>query len=258
MNEQDLLAKLKMMDLSKICGETQALSMADIMSRISEAKQKEKLRQELAKELTRQSASPTITRGNRPHSSSRPRSPGRSKMKAHKSLSSLKTSSHLKQDFSIARFRDPGYRWDQTLQTDRNLLKSLYRIPNRDPSGQVIRSLCREETKGLTVWKPPEVDRTIPPVNPDKCTPSFKELVARHVQKAAAAVDAEYVELPARTERERNIRARAGADLFEMQQTRDKLLASMQSLGATCSLPSVRRPQSPNHAESPGKRAQTR
>lgn len=264
MNEQDLLVKLKSMDLSKACGETQTLSMTEILMKISETKQREKLRKELARNTT----SPTLRGGSRPSSPgrARSRSPGRNKMKTNKSLASLKTSSHLKQDHSIARFRDPGFKWDQTLQTDRNLLKSLYRIPNRDPSGQIIRSLCREETKGLTVWKPPEVDRTIPPVEPDKCTHSFKELVSKHVQRAAAVVDAEYAELPARTERERNIRARAGADLFELQQARDKLLTSLSrsgtltSLGGTGGLlPSLRRSQSPpKPSDSPGKRAQTR
>lgn len=223
------MAQLRQMDMKECCGDTQSLSMNEIMERMS-----------TAKTVYRESKSPPRTAPGRigghqePEMRGRqgkPTSPGLdakgggSASPHLKSLGSGETSkqSFHKQDHSIARFRIPEPKWDKSPHTAAVLLKSLYRVPNFDCSGKNMRSLGRDEAKGVITWVPPETDRNIPEVTPAACTASYRQLLSRHLDRVINRVDDDCSRLPARTERERKAKARADADLFELQQTMSKL-----------------------------------
>jgi hypothetical protein len=211
-DQKELLSQLRRMDMKATCGDTGDLSMADIISRISEVKSRA-----TTKAATTSSMTPNTSR---PNSSLTPlKSPnGRSMASRVQSPVSLH-----KQDHSIARFRTPEPKWDKSPHTAEPLLKSLYRIPDFDCTGKHVFSLGREEAKGCVTWVPPEADRSIPPVTPQACTASFQAILAKHLESTVVGVDNDVGMLPARTEKERNIKARAGADLFNLQQTMHRL-----------------------------------
>ena len=221
-DQRELLATLHQMDMRNICMDTQSLSMGEIMQRMTEAKEKYKQSKE---DLTKSKAS-TISHS-RPNTSAnqtRSGTSGRASTTLPPTTSQRpKTSPHT-QDFSIARFRPKPPKWEKSLHTDPELEKSLYRIPCFDCTGKNFASLGRETPKGVPTWNPVEVDRNLPPLTSGSCSETFRHQLVKHIDKAVQVVDDEYIRMPTRTERERNMKARAGADLFNLQQTRERIL----------------------------------
>lgn len=212
LDQKELLGQLRDLDMRSTCGDTQSMTMSEILAKMKTAK--------AAKSLEGTGAA-----------NSRPDSPTRENLrtatpKTPNRQASPQSKSPMRHDHSIARFRIPEPKWDKSPHCGSELLRSLYRIPCFDPSGTSIRSLGRDEAKGVVIWQPPEPDRDIPPATIDQCTKSFQGVLSRHLEKVVSKVDLDYEQLPSRTERERNIKAHAGADLFDMQKTKDHLYAS--------------------------------
>jgi hypothetical protein len=247
-DERELLAHLRLMNMRDLCADTQSLSVNDILHKMSQVKERHAVAvAEAKKERQLKSANGSPT--GRPRSPQRSMSPATrshspqfSPLDSHSWLKSRSSPSPLhKQDFSIARFRPKTPIWEQCLHPDPAIEKELYRTPCFDCTGKNMASVGREEAKGCVVWVPPEVDRSIPTVSVDACSPTFRKQLAGRVSRAADIVNDQYALMPSRTERERNLKAKAGADLYNLQMVRDKVLEEKSSAGRSHSKSPQRR-----------------
>jgi hypothetical protein len=244
---KELRAQLRLMNMRDICNDTAGMSMTDILSKMSQTKERHSIAV-AEKKRERQQQSRSVT----PHSGlgSPTQSMASPKMSRSqfspvegKSVStgfSRRSPSPIKHDFSIARFRSKSPIWEACLHPDPEIEKTLYRTPCFDCTGKNMSSMGREEAKGCVVWAPPETDRSIPAVTTDSCSTTFRKQLTTHVERQAASLEEQYARMPSRTEKERNLKAKAGADLFNLQQVRDRVLQGSGS------------PSSPGRSRSPG------
>jgi hypothetical protein len=129
---------------------------------------------------------------------------------------------------TIARFRPGITQWDGSYYLDEHMKKELYRVPCRDPSGKVIRSLGRDEAKGVTKWRPVEVDRQLPVPSVILYSESYLQRLIKHMDEVVAKLEIEYSNMPSSTLRLSNLKAQAGADLNNMKQNRALILEEMK------------------------------
>jgi hypothetical protein len=126
-------------------------------------------------------------------------------------------------DNTVARFHISEPKWDGSYNLDPTIAKELYRTPCSDPSGRRV-NLGRDEAKGVPTWAAVNVDRLLPVPQLDLCTDSFRGRLVDHVEQAAKKVEQLYVKMPENNDRQRQEKARTGADLSALQRTRDLVL----------------------------------
>lgn len=142
---------------------------------------------------------------------------------------SLPTSS---KSFRISAFRPKTPKWDGSHQPDPELVKDLYRIPCRDPTGKVIFSLMRDDIKlrpDQKPWKPSEAPKDLPEPTFEQCAVSFQKQALLHLTKAIETVEVQYRKLPEKTQEQGNLRARVGADLNNLKMERDRIIAKIKN-----------------------------
>ena len=95
-------------------------------------------------------------------------------------------SSH--KNHSISQFKEKPIVWDASAP-DKELLDSLYRIPQSDPSGKLILSLSRDEAKGAKAWKQPERDRPFNYPEATSYSHSFRQQLIKHMEHVVLQVE---------------------------------------------------------------------
>ena len=140
-------------------------------------------------------------------------------------------------DRSVAQFHKPEFptKWELSTYVDPVLSKALYRIPCRDPSGKVYFSVTRDTRGGELAgeWQPNGKAKkgplaVLPPASSATCSRSFRDSLVAHTERAIEKVESLYKELPEFTERLRNIKARVGADLNNLQRARTKVIEQLK------------------------------
>lgn len=207
LDAKELRIQLSQMSMRDICVDTHALSLNDILQKMSDVR--------------KAAAGTTQSHGHIKSPTSHLK-----RLNHHSSSSTRPTTVPHKQDFTIAQFRPKSPVWEQCLHPDPEIDKLLYRTPCFDCSGRSMSSVGRDEAKGCVVWVPPQVDRAIPNVSIGACSPTFRRQLEKHVERAAEIVEDQYSLMPHRTERERNARARVGADLHNLRSVRNRVTAS--------------------------------
>lgn len=160
------------------------------------------------------------------------------------------------EDHSIARFHLPPPRWDLPCSIDPLIKKALHRVPCRDPSGQIIFSLTREDKGGELAgrWKPNDRSfTTLPPASSAMCSQHFRDHLVGHAAQTVDKVEALYNSLPATTERLRTIKANVGADLNNLQRARNKILSALEEDDMERARTGRTRSPSPSPSPSPTK-----
>jgi len=136
-------------------------------------------------------------------------------------------SKDLSMSKTVARFHPVEAKWEGTKTLDEQMLKDIYRIPSRDPTGKIILSLSRDEAKGCTVWKKPEVGKDIDPPNFAQCSITFQMQALKHMDEAIAKVEEEYHRLPTNSIAKSNYKSKVGADLNNLKREREKSVLEM-------------------------------
>lgn len=203
-DKEQLLRKLRAMNIAELTGNTQSQSLDDIMKKISENK-RFLLESEQSKS---QSQSYVPPGGWKP----RPEHPGVIKSPA-------KTKVAMSHPHGLSNFRDPTGKWDNTMHTSGYLLQTLYRIPDKDPSGiQNNGMITRDEAKGVTPWTPTtDGDRDLPRVSTALCSLPFRTTVNSHLEEVVSRVQEEYRRCPGTSDRERKNRAELARELSNLQ-----------------------------------------
>lgn len=225
-NEQLLLLKLREMDLAAEVGAaTIGLSLDQIAAQLSATKLRERERKEVAK-LAR--------RGDKPPPY---HPPGGWRMDPKKSLRiPPKVPKPDPIEYAMKKTTIDKYRemmkpktWDGGFTLPTDLSKELWRQTGGDTSGHRIFNLTRDEDPNCIRWKPGAYDKDLPEPSLDLITPSFRDILKRHVSLAPIRVKKEYEAMHGKTTMARELKARVGSDLHKLQTTKEKVLAELAS-----------------------------
>lgn len=135
----------------------------------------------------------------------------------------------LTKSATIARFRPKSPTWDSSFYVSKEIAGKLYRVPCRDPTGKLILSLSREEAKGVVAWKTPPTGGDLAPPNFASCSESYRRMVLEYMDEVIEKVQREYKAMPENTHVKATLKARAGADLNNLIQERDRLRNDLKS-----------------------------
>lgn len=80
----------------------------------------------------------------------------------------------------------------------------------------------------MTPWVPPAVDTILPEPTFDMCSESYQTLVLQHLKKVVNKVEKEYKLMPTHTQQLSELKAKAGADLYNLQQKHQLLNKSYE------------------------------
>lgn len=127
----------------------------------------------------------------------------------------------------ISRFRPKSPTWDGSFFISKNVQEQLYRVPCRDPTGKTIFSLDREQAKGVPAWKTPNSGKDLDPPSFTSCSESYQRMVLRFMDEVIDKVEREYRSMPENSQAKVNLKARAGADLNNLKQERERLLRDL-------------------------------
>ena len=214
MDDALLRTQLKNLDMKSICGSTEYMSMSEILSKINITKSTKALEKQLGER--NQIYTPPGGWKEDPNLESKRNKA--SKKAALGKLTAIK---------SIARFREFSPKWDRSSFPDHDLHASLYRIPCRDPSGTLIRSVIRDDrcSEFAETWLPTgNCKDVLPEATHTLCSKEFSSHLLNHIDKTVRKTEQLHFTLPAFTEKQRNIKSRVGADLNNLQRTRLKVL----------------------------------
>jgi len=125
---------------------------------------------------------------------------------------------------TISRFHPKEAKWEGTKTPDEQMLKDIYRIPCRDPTGKMIFSLARDEAKGCKIWKKPEPDRDIPPPTFAQCSLTFQIQALKSMDEAIGKVEEEYHRLPSNSIAKSTYKSKVGADLNNLKLEREHIV----------------------------------
>jgi hypothetical protein len=131
-----------------------------------------------------------------------------------------------KKNHTISQFKEKPIIWDASAP-DKELMDSLYRIPQSDPSGKLILSLSRDEAKGVKAWKQPEKDRDFGYPDANSYSDSFRNQLIKHMEQVVKQVEQEYKKLPEKTAAQSNLKASVGADLNNLMRKQEAILQSL-------------------------------
>jgi len=220
-----LLMKFREMDLAAEVGAaTVNLSLDDIAAQLSATKQRERERKEAAR---------IARRGNKPPPY---HPPGGWRMDPKKSLrippiNSINPVEYAMKKTTIDKYREmmKPKTWDGGFTLPRDLSKELWRQTGGDTSGHRIFNLTRDEDPNCIRWKPGAYDKDLPEPSLDLITPSFRDILKKHVSAAPAKVKKEYESMDGKTTAARELKARVGSDLHKLQTTKEKVLAELAS-----------------------------
>jgi hypothetical protein len=127
--------------------------------------------------------------------------------------------------FSIANFHPKPKVWSKSYYLDDELIKQLYRIPCKDPSGKNISSLGRDEPKGIAKFK---IGFGFPPLRYNLCSDSFQKSLLKHMDDFIEKVENEFEFMPNSTQSQMDKKTHAGADLANLKQRREEIRISLQ------------------------------
>lgn len=203
-DKEQLLRKLRAMNISELTGNTHNQSLDDIMKKISENK-RILAEKELSKTLSNAYVPPG---GWKP----RPEPPGVVNSPA-------KTKVCMTHPHGLNQFRDQTGKWENTMHTSTYLVQTLYRIADRDPSGiQNNGVITRDEAKGVTPWTPTtDGDRNLPRASTALCSQPFRKTVNSHLEETVSRIQEEYKRHPTASERQRRDRAVIGRELSNLE-----------------------------------------
>lgn len=200
-----LLKKLNELDQAKITGNTQELSMSEILKKMSNvkllAKQEIEARAETPKYVPPGGwkLPPKLSTGSGDHSPKR-------KVALHRA-------------HTVSDLRDKEPVWNNTLHVSEVITKAIYRIPDRDPSGKRCDVILRDIPKDVGLWIPPiSGDGDFPKVTKELCSSSFKPILEKTLLEAVSKTESMFEAMPQTTDRLRKQKTLVGRDLFEMQQ----------------------------------------
>ena len=131
-----------------------------------------------------------------------------------------------KKNHTISQFKEKPIIWDASAP-DKELMDSLYRIPQSDPSGKLILSLSRDEAKGVKAWKQPEKDRDFGYPDANSYSDSFRNQLIKHMEQVVKQVEQEHKKLPEKTAAQSNLKASVGADLNNLRRKQEAILQSL-------------------------------
>jgi len=137
-----------------------------------------------------------------------------------------KTHFDTKKNHTISQFKEKPIIWDASAP-DKELLDSLYRIPQSDPSGKLILSLSRDEAKGVKAWKQPEADRDFGYPDANSYSDSFRRQLIKHMEQVIKQVEQEHKKLPEKTQAQSNLKASVGADLNNLRRKQHAILKTL-------------------------------
>jgi hypothetical protein len=133
---------------------------------------------------------------------------------------------------TVARFHPVEAKWEGTKTPDEQMLKDLYRIPFRDPTGKMIFSLSRDEAKGCKVWKKPEPGRDIPAPTFAQCSLTFQIQALKVLEESIQRVEEEYKHLPSNSVAKSTYKAKVGADLNNLKLECEHILKEIEEFQA--------------------------
>ena len=197
LDEQALLATLRTCDISSETGNTANMSVTDILKRMSDVKEQERMRLESLKPPPKYVP------------------PGGWK-RTEKPTQKAESKPYHKVDHSIAQFHYSVPKWDGSFNMDPELAKTIHRTPVSDPSGKKIFSLQRDMAKGVAPWKPGPQDRDFP----ESINVGHADHVIHHLTTVAHNIEVEYNQIPTTNERCRTYKASLGSDLYRIQNCR--------------------------------------
>lgn len=133
---------------------------------------------------------------------------------------------------TIDRFREmqKSKVWQAPFNPPPELSKELWRLPESDGTGHRIFNLSRDDDKTCVRWKPGTFDRPFEPPSLDLITPSFRDMLKRHVERAPELVKKEMNALPEKTSTARDLKARIASDLNNLQMVKESVLAELASV----------------------------
>ena len=225
MDDKLIRLRFQQMDLKTDLGDkTSHLSLDEIGELITESKRKARVQKQEAM-LSKQGRLPYVP-------------PGGWKMDPKTSLR-ITGKQHIvdpmekgKKMTTIDRFREmqKSKVWQAPFNAPPELSKELWRLPQSDGTGHRIFNLSRDDDKSCVRWKPGPVDRPFEPPSLDLITPSFRDMLKRHVERAPELVKKELATLPDTTSTARDLKARIESDLHNLQMVKESVLAELTSV----------------------------
>lgn len=225
MDDKVLRLKFREMDMRAELGDqTSSLTLDDIAAKISEVKRLERERKEQAI---------IAKRGRLPYVP-----PGGWKMDPTKSLritSKIQKPIPMekgKKMTTIDKYREmmKPRTWDAGFNCPEELAKELWRQAGGDTSGHRIFNLSRDDDKTCVRWKPGPTDQDLPNPSLDLITPSFREILKKHVTTAPIRVRREFECMAGKTSTARDLKARVSSDLHKLETTKQAVLAELASV----------------------------
>lgn len=228
MDDKLIQLKFREMDLKSELGDkTSHLSLDDLARQISECKRKERERKTEAL-ILKQGRLPYVP-------------PGGWKIDPSKSLR-ITGGQHIVDPVAkgrgmttIDKYRELGKQrvWQAPYNPPKELSKELWRLPESDGSGHRIFNLSRDDDKTCVRWKPGTFDRPFAPPALDLITPSFREMLKKHVAQAPVKVRMELETFPDKTSTARDLKARIASDLHKLEMTKEDVLMELASVAET-------------------------
>lgn len=127
----------------------------------------------------------------------------------------------------ISQFKIPPQIWDGSFNLDPEMDKTIWRVPDSDPSGYVIRGVKRDEKKGGVPWRTVAHDNPLPEPTMDMCNHKFQDDLEQHFDYMVAKVEAEWETIPAVPAHNTTLKAAVGADLFVWKTKQNTLSKTM-------------------------------
>lgn len=149
-----------------------------------------------------------------------------------KSIDLQKSLPSSSKQYRISAFRPKTAKWDGSFTPNPELLKEMYRIPCRDPTGKLIWNLTRDEgklPKGQKSWKPGDCPNDLPAPTFEQCSPSFQRQALLHLIQAVQRIEEQYRTMPDKTQEQSTLRANVGADLNNLRMERDRLIEKISA-----------------------------
>lgn len=136
-----------------------------------------------------------------------------------------------KVDCTIARFRPKEKKMVTSHYPTPELVKTLYRdhTIGGDTSGRRIFNLGRDLKRGGIPWRPGAFDKDINPIGFEQSHPWFRKMLLGQLETAVAKAESDLKAMKPTTDKERNAKARLGAELHVLITKRDALIAAIKA-----------------------------
>jgi hypothetical protein len=170
---QKLLVRLSEMDMKSVCGNTENLSLPEILKKMSDVKARAAEEKRLKDPASTEYVPPGGWKDER---------------KALRITKSLPAFPRLP-NHTVQQFRPVPPKWDGSFYLHKDLYHALWRTPDMDVSGEKIRCLGRDKPpEGTPTWEPNSHKiPSFPPASPSKCKLDYQRTLLVQSEKVIKA-----------------------------------------------------------------------